>query len=344
MRRTCRSWRPTCLGDRTPACPVVPDGATAFATTRVSAAARAAEGQNAGVTQRPRGLRGPGRPGDGRGSGLGAPARGSSPSAAPGRGRRPSTRRAAPRRSPTARPLGSEATYVRTDVTRDDDVGGRGRSRGRHVGQPRRRHQQRRDQRPHEAVADYTPEEWNQVMAVNLNGIFHGIRHEMPQMVAQGRRRDRQHVVGRGARGLRRATGVRREQARGARAHEGGRDRVRATTACASTRCARAARGHRCSRASWRRARHREGDGAVGADRPARADPRRSPRRWSWLCSDAASFVVGHAFAVDGGAVSLTSHPRNQLSPSQSIRLVRAAGRPSDSDGSCLSMWPMRPL
>ena len=39
---------------------------------------------------------------------------------------------------------------------------------------------------PTKPVAEYTLEEWNAVVALNLTSVFLGLKHEIPQMVAQG--------------------------------------------------------------------------------------------------------------------------------------------------------------
>ena len=40
--------------------------------------------------------------------------------------------------------------------------------------------------RPSAATADYTLEQWNGVIALNLTGVFLCLKHEIPQMVEQG--------------------------------------------------------------------------------------------------------------------------------------------------------------
>jgi NAD(P)-dependent dehydrogenase (short-subunit alcohol dehydrogenase family) len=81
---------------------------------------------------------------------------------------------------------GSDATYVRTDVTRDDEVAAAVATAVDSFGSLHVAINNAGINGPTKFVADYTPEEWNAVIAVNLNGIFHGIRHEVPQMVKQG--------------------------------------------------------------------------------------------------------------------------------------------------------------
>jgi NAD(P)-dependent dehydrogenase (short-subunit alcohol dehydrogenase family) len=56
--------------------------------------------------------------------------------------------------------------------------------------------------------------EWDRVQSVNLRGIFLCMKFEIPVMLKPGPRRDRQHLVDRGA-GQRRARRLQREQARG---------------------------------------------------------------------------------------------------------------------------------
>jgi NAD(P)-dependent dehydrogenase (short-subunit alcohol dehydrogenase family) len=47
-----------------------------------------------------------------------------------------------------------------------------------------------------------------------------------------------------------------------------------------------------------------ENDPATGEPKGRVASPRRSEKAWSWLLSDAASFVTDHALVIDGGWVA----------------------------------------
>ena len=46
-------------------------------------------------------------------------------------------------------------------------------------------------------TADYDEEEWDRIVDINLRGVFLCMKHEIPLMLQAGRRRDRQHVLGR---------------------------------------------------------------------------------------------------------------------------------------------------
>ncbi len=75
---------------------------------------------------------------------------------------------------------------------------------------------------------EHTYADWQRTIDVNLSGVFFCMQHELRQMLAQGpRRRDREHVVGRGRRTRAGSAAVHRGQARRARPHQAGGAGVR---------------------------------------------------------------------------------------------------------------------
>ena len=80
-----------------------------------------------------------------------------------------------------------------------------------------------RDGMVHELDVDL----WDQTMAVNVRGYMLCAKHAIGPMLSKRRRRDRQHVVGRGPAGRARARRVRHLEDRHHRLHEERRDAVR---------------------------------------------------------------------------------------------------------------------
>ena len=239
------------------------------------------------------------------------------------------------------------------------------------LGPARRRDQQRRHDRPDEADGRLHARASGTASSRSTStACSSGCSHEIPQMVAAGRWRDREHVVGRRARRLRRAAGA----------------TSRASTACSGSRKAAALEYVQGGRARQRglprqhahadargvhgaATRDREGDGAVGADRAARASggdrrgdgvaaapTRRRSSSATRSPSTAARVIVADP-ADHPGACSLRAGipgPRafaRWRAPSAPRRLDlvadhrrRSAASPSISTGSCLLMWPISPL
>ncbi len=62
------------------------------------------------------------------------------------------------------------------------------------------------------AAADITEEEWDRIVTINLRGVFLCMKYEIPLMLEQGGRRDREHLLGRRGQRLPRRRCVRRRQ------------------------------------------------------------------------------------------------------------------------------------
>ncbi len=197
---------------------------------------------------------------------------------------------------------GSEATYVRTDVTQDEQVAAAVATAVDAWGSLDVAINNAGINGPTKFVADYTPEEWDQVIAVNLNGIFHGIRHEVPQMVKQGGGAIVNTSSGAGLVGfpMLPAYVASKHAVLGltkAAALAYVRDGVRINAVCPGSTRTPLLEGFM--------AQSPEIEKAIAQSAPIGrlAAPEEIAEAMVWLCSDAASFVIGHAFAVDGGAV-----------------------------------------
>jgi NAD(P)-dependent dehydrogenase (short-subunit alcohol dehydrogenase family) len=197
---------------------------------------------------------------------------------------------------------GSDATYVRTDVTSDDEVATAVAMAVDTWGSLDVAINNAGINGPTKFVADYTPEEWNHVIAVNLNGIFHGIRHEVPQMVKQGAGAIVNTSSGAGLVGfpMLPAYVASKHAVLGltkAAALAYVRDGVRINAVCPGSTRTPLLEGFMSQSP--------EIEKAIAQSAPIGrlAAPDEIAEAMVWLCSDAASFVVGHAFTVDGGAV-----------------------------------------
>jgi len=197
---------------------------------------------------------------------------------------------------------GSEALYVRTDVTEDAQVAAAVAAAVDTWGRLDVAMNNAGINGPTKFIADYTPEEWNRVLAVNLNGIFHGIRHEVPQMIKQGGGAIVNTSSGAGLVGfpMLPAYVASKHAVLGltkAAALAYVRDGVRINAVCPGSTRTPLLEGFMAQSPEIERA--MEQSAPIG--RLARPDE--IAEAMVWLCSDAASFVVGHAFSVDGGAV-----------------------------------------
>jgi NAD(P)-dependent dehydrogenase (short-subunit alcohol dehydrogenase family) len=151
-------------------------------------------------------------------------------------------------------------------------------------------------------TADYDAAQWDLVLAVNLTGVFHCLRHELSAMLRTGGGaivntasfsglvavpRIPAYVASKhGVVGLTKAAAV-----------EYGRKGIRVNAVCPGSTRTPMVDGF-----SGGDARVEE---AMAAASPMRrlAEPEEIARTVVWLCSNEASFVNGHALAVDGGAV-----------------------------------------
>lgn len=151
------------------------------------------------------------------------------------------------------------------------------------------------------SVVDYPLDAWRATMAVNLDGVFFAMRAELPTMVAAGRGAIVNVASGAGLVGF-----------AGLPAYVASKHGVVGLTKSAALECA--PRGVRINCVCPGSVRTPMLEGFMGGDeRMERAMtagvpmgrlgmPEEIAQAIAWLCSDAASYMVGHALVVDGGA------------------------------------------
>jgi NAD(P)-dependent dehydrogenase (short-subunit alcohol dehydrogenase family) len=197
---------------------------------------------------------------------------------------------------------GSEARFVRTDVTVEAEVAAAVAAAVEGWGRLDVAINNAGINGPAKPVADYTLDEWNRVMAVNLNGVFLGLRHEIPQMLAQGGGAIVNTSSGAGLVGFAAlpAYVASKHAVLGltkAAALAYVRQGIRINAVCPGSTRTPLLEGFMALAPGMEEAM------AQSAPIGRLARPEEIAEAMVWLCSDAASFVVGHAFSVDGGAV-----------------------------------------
>jgi NAD(P)-dependent dehydrogenase (short-subunit alcohol dehydrogenase family) len=151
-------------------------------------------------------------------------------------------------------------------------------------------------------TAEYPEERWHQVIAVNLTGVWLCMKYEIPQMLHQG-----------GGTIVNTASAAGLVGSRGTSAYVASKHGVVGLTKTAALEYAKQEIRVNCvcpgaiqtpmTERAWsdpeRRARviSSEPVGRIG-------NPEEIAEAVVWLCSDAASFVTGHAMSVDGGLVA----------------------------------------
>jgi len=151
-------------------------------------------------------------------------------------------------------------------------------------------------------TADYPEDRWHQVIAVNLTGVWLCMKYEIPQMLHQG-----------GGTIVNTASAAGLVGTRGTSAYVASKHGVVGLTKTAALEYAQQGIRVNCvcpgaiqtpmTERAWsdpaRRARviASEPVGRIG-------NPEEIAEAVVWLCSDAASFVTGHAMSVDGGYVA----------------------------------------
>lgn len=151
------------------------------------------------------------------------------------------------------------------------------------------------------SVVDYPLDAWRATMAVNLDGVFFSMRAELPVMVAAGHGAIVNVASGAGIMGF-----------AGLPAYVASKHGVVGLTKSAAIECA--PRGVRVNCVCPGSARTPMLEGFMGGDPKIErmmtagvplgrlATPAEIAAAIVWLCSDAASYLIGHALVVDGGA------------------------------------------
>jgi NAD(P)-dependent dehydrogenase (short-subunit alcohol dehydrogenase family) len=198
---------------------------------------------------------------------------------------------------------GGEAIFVRTDVTREGEVEALVAAAVDTWGGLDCAINNAGMTGPTKPLADYTLDEWNAVVALNLTGVFLCMKHEIPRLIERGggaivNTSSGAGLVGfaglpayvatkHGVVGLTKSAAIENVKAG-----------VRVNCVCPGSTRTPMLEGWMGGNAAIERA--MEQSAPIG--RLARPDE--IAEAMVWLCSDAASFVVGAAFPVDGGAVA----------------------------------------
>src|SRR5262245_46986220 len=151
-------------------------------------------------------------------------------------------------------------------------------------------------------TAEYAEDTWQQVIAVNLTGVWLCMKYEIPQMLHQGRGTMVNTASAAGLVGT-----------RGASAYVASKHGVVGLTKTAALEYAQQGIRVNCVCPGWIQTPMTE-RGLSDPERRARiiasaptgrvGTPEEVAEAVVWLCSDAASFVTGHAMSVDGGVIA----------------------------------------
>jgi NAD(P)-dependent dehydrogenase (short-subunit alcohol dehydrogenase family) len=202
------------------------------------------------------------------------------------------------------RAAGGEATFVRTDVTREPEVAALVAGVVETWGRLDCAINNAGIAGPYKPLPEYTLDEWNQVLAIDLTAVFLGLKYEIPQMVSQGggaivNTSSGAGLIGypglpayvaskHGVIGLTRTAGI-----------EFATAGIRVNAVCPGSTLTPMLEASMGDDPAARQ--------AMEATTPMRrlGHPDEIAHAMVWLLSDDASFVNAHPFAVDGGAVAM---------------------------------------
>jgi NAD(P)-dependent dehydrogenase (short-subunit alcohol dehydrogenase family) len=191
---------------------------------------------------------------------------------------------------------------VRADVTKPDDVEALVAHALSTFGRLDCAHNNAGVTGPGGSVADYSLDDWNRVLAINLTSVFLSMKFEIPSMVEQGSGAIVNTASGAGLVGF-----------PGLPAYVASKHGVVGLTKAAAMEYVKA--GVRINAICPGSTRTPMLEAFMGGDPKMErmmaaaapiarlGRPEEIAEAVVWLCSDAASFVVGQALAVDGGAV-----------------------------------------
>jgi NAD(P)-dependent dehydrogenase (short-subunit alcohol dehydrogenase family) len=198
---------------------------------------------------------------------------------------------------------GGEAIFVQANVTRSDEVAALVASAVDQYGRLDYAHNNAGMSGTVAATADVTEHDWDRIVAVNLTSVFLCIKHEVPAMLAGG-----------GGAIVNTASGAGLIGFAGLPGYVATKHGVVGLTKAAALEYAGA--GIRINAVCPGNTRTAMLEGYIGGDpkvermmtntTPLRrlAAPEEIAAAVVWLCSDEASFVIGTAMPVDGGAVA----------------------------------------
>jgi NAD(P)-dependent dehydrogenase (short-subunit alcohol dehydrogenase family) len=199
------------------------------------------------------------------------------------------------------RQAGGEATFVRTDVSQSKDVQEMVRAAIETYGRLDFAVNNAMIPPPFLPLADLTEEDWDRTMAVNLKGVFLCMKYELQAMLKEGSgsivniASGNEHAAAPGVavymaakRGLLGLTAV--------AALDYGEHNIRVNAVGPGTMVTPSMR-----KALDENPKHKAFLESLAPIKRF-ADPREVAEAVIWLCSDKASFVVGHTLVADGGA------------------------------------------
>jgi len=198
---------------------------------------------------------------------------------------------------------GSAAIFVRTDVSKVGEVEAMINKSVETYGRLDFAHNNAGIWDPVKSTVDYTEEDWDRSISINLKGVWLCMKYEIPQMLLQGGGAIANTASAAGLVGMEKRPGYTASKhgvlgLTKTAALEYAKFRIRINAICPGVirtpmveRTIQRMPGSEVEFIAW------EPIGRLGT-------PEEVAEAMVWLCSDAASFVIGHALVVDGGAVS----------------------------------------